>query len=287
MEPFYQSWGGGEGDVEFISLSIMGFDSSVEVANYKTNHGHTFPGVGTDGGSAAARAPYTNGTYGQFLGTPTFVVIAPDRSVTYDPRSNSFTATIDLVDAAIASTGARKPFNLSGTVTNINDDPVVGVIVQMAGVGSVDTTGEDGHYTLSGFIRPDSSYQVEVTKNGAYNNGVTNFDLIKIRKQILSIENLGSPDKLLAADANRSSSVSTQDLIALNKLILTIVDSLPNQDSWIFIDADYEFAQPNSPYSEVYQTQEALPSFDLEHANTLNIRAIKIGDVNGSANLQE
>ncbi len=287
VEPLYQEWGGGDGDVEFMAISTLSIDNSPQINAYKTMHGHTFPGVGTDGGSAAARAPYTNGTYGTYLGTPTFVVIAPDRSVIYDPRGSGFTQTIHLIDEAIAATGARKPFNLTGTVLDINNEPVSGVVIQMTDADMTATTGANGQYTLSGYMSPDSSYQLSLSKDGAYNNGVTNFDLIKIKKQILSLENLDSPEKRLAADANHSSSISTQDLIALNKLILTIDDTLPNQDSWIFIDADYEFAVPTAPYSEVYLTGEALPTFNVDRTNPLNIRAIKIGDVNGSANPNE
>lgn len=287
VEPLYQEWGGGDGDVQFMAISTLSIDNSPQINAYKAMHGHTFPGVGTDGGSAAARAPYTNGTYGTFLGTPTFVVIAPDRSVTYDVRGNGFTQTINMIDDAIAATGARKPFNVTGTVLDINDNPVSGVTIQMTNATMTATTGPDGQYSLSGYMSPDSSYQLNISKDGAYGNGVSNFDLIKIRKQILSLENLDSPEKRLAADANRSSSVSTQDLIALNKLILTIDDTLPNQDAWLFIDADYEFAVPTSPYSEVYLTGEALPTYHVDRTNPLNIRAIKVGDVNGSADPDE
>jgi thiol-disulfide isomerase/thioredoxin len=109
MEPFYQEWGAGQYDVEFFELSDKSFDTDALVNGYKVQFGETFPGVGVAGGSLAAVAPYKNGMYGPWFGTPTFVVIAPDGTVQYDVSGNGNQATIDAVDAAIAATGAVKP----------------------------------------------------------------------------------------------------------------------------------------------------------------------------------
>ena len=45
MEEKYQLWGAGQYDVEFIELSTQNFDSNADVANYKIQHGITFPGA--------------------------------------------------------------------------------------------------------------------------------------------------------------------------------------------------------------------------------------------------
>ncbi len=106
LEPLYQNWGGGQADVEFIALSILQSDSDAKVNNYKANHNTTFPGVGGEGGSVAAVAPYKNGTFGNYTGTPLFVVIAPDKSVNYDVYGSGTQGQIDALDAAIEATGA-------------------------------------------------------------------------------------------------------------------------------------------------------------------------------------
>lgn len=107
LEPLYQDWGGGQGDVQFIELSIKQNDSNAQVNTYKTTHGTTFPAAGGQGNSVAATIPYTNGSFGPWTGTPTFIVIAPDGSLEYDVYGSNIQGTITALDAAIAATGAE------------------------------------------------------------------------------------------------------------------------------------------------------------------------------------
>ena len=76
--------------------------------------------------------------------------------------------------------------------------------------------------------------------------GVNVADLALISKHILGIAPLASGYRLIAADANRSNSVTTEDQVDLRKLILGIyLDYLPNQDQpWRFIP---EFVPQNDP----------------------------------------
>ena len=106
LEPLYQTWGGGDADVQFIELSILQSDTDVKVNGYKELHHTTYPAAGGEGGSVAAAAPYKSGMFGPYSGTPTFVIIAPDGSVNYDVSGNNIPATIEALDAAIAATGA-------------------------------------------------------------------------------------------------------------------------------------------------------------------------------------
>ena len=50
--------------------------------------------------------------------------------------------------------------------------------------------------------------------------GVTTYDRILITQHILGVKSLGSPYQILAADVNRSRSVTTLDLIQLRKIAL-------------------------------------------------------------------
>ncbi len=106
MEPLYQKWGAGFADVQFIELSVLQSDSDTKINGYKASHNTTFPAVGGQGGSVAAVAPYKTNMFGQYTGTPTFVVIAPDRTVNYDVFGPNHQATIDALDEAIEATGA-------------------------------------------------------------------------------------------------------------------------------------------------------------------------------------
>jgi thiol-disulfide isomerase/thioredoxin len=120
LEPLYQSWGGGNADVQFIELSTKQTDTDALINGYKNNHNTSFPACGSQGGSVAAVTPYTTGVFGVFTGTPTFVVIAPDKTVNYDVSGFNIQGTIDALDAAIEATGATGTITaLSGPESNI------------------------------------------------------------------------------------------------------------------------------------------------------------------------
>ena len=146
LEPLYQEWGGGEGDVEFIELSILQGDSDTEVNAYKASHQTTYPAAGGQGNSVPATAPYTSGEFGLWTGTPTFVVIAPDRTLDYDVYGFGIDGTIAAIDAAIAATGAQ------GLETGINDTGASNKVKLISNVISdqwVLEMGEEGNYQVS------------------------------------------------------------------------------------------------------------------------------------------
>ncbi|MCB0649938.1 MAG: redoxin family protein [Saprospiraceae bacterium] len=284
VEPLYESWGSGTGDVEFIALSIQNDDSSADVAQFKIDHNMAYPGVGVDGGAIPAVQPFYSGDWGPFEGVPTFVVIAPDGTVNFDPSGPNQTATIAAIEQAIRQTGARKPFDLSGTVMMPGGTSIGSFDLVIDGEPyTPDEIGAGGLFGLNVLMRPDSVYQVGVVKNGNYNNGLTTFDLIKIRKQILGIDTFDAPWKYLAADANHSSSVSTSDLIQLTKLVLAISDNLPNNDSWGFIKSDYLFSAPGNPYPEEYSGNASTYQYVAGSNFPLDFTGFKIGDLNESA----
>ena len=92
------------GKVEFLMLSTQNFDKNTNVATYKTNKGLTMPAAGQDGGSITALTPYINGQFGNFLGTPTFIVIAPSTGeVLFDVRGTSAQNTMALLTSPVSS----------------------------------------------------------------------------------------------------------------------------------------------------------------------------------------
>ena len=115
LEPLYQKWGGGDADVQFIELSTKTTDTDAQVNVYKTTHGTTYPAAGGQGNSVPATGPYTNGTFGLWTGTPTFIVIAPDGTVDYDVYGIGNEGTVMALDEAIAATGAN------GVVSSTNN----------------------------------------------------------------------------------------------------------------------------------------------------------------------
>jgi hypothetical protein len=129
-----------------------------------------------------------------------------------------------------------------------------------------------------------NDYTITPRLNTDHVNGVSTFDLLLIRKHILGVTALDSPYKLIAADANASKSVTTLDLIAIQKLILNLDQAFKNNTSWRFVDANYRFPDPTNPWAQPFpETYSINDLFGQKLA--ANFIAVKIGDVNVSANL--
>jgi hypothetical protein len=105
---------------------------------------------------------------------------------------------------------------------------------------------------------------------------------VLISKHILALDPLDTPYKRIAADVNRSGSITTLDIIQLRKLILNIYTEFPSNTSWRFIDQDYVFPQPENPWVEFFPELINLNDLIGEELNAGFI-GVKIGDVNGTA----
>lgn len=288
MEPFYQEWGGGNGPVEFLSISIQQNDSNDDVRRSLANRGHSFPGVGDDGGARAARLPYTNGTYGPFIGTPTFVVIAPNGTVQYDLRGNSFEATIDSIDQAIRRTGVQKPqieINLTGSIRTPDGDPVARVEIEPRTVAFGDLVSRaDGDFDTRALLVARDLYGIRFRKSGDYINGVSTFDVVRIQRHLLGVQPFATPYELLAADVDRSGNISILDIIYLRRLILSYDTTLPNDRSWLIVNEAYEFLDPQNPFFEAYQGDATTFAYRAtRNVPPFKAIAIKIGDLDFNA----
>jgi hypothetical protein len=125
-------------------------------------------------------------------------------------------------------------------------------------------------------------YSVVPTKDVNHLNGVTTYDMVLIQKHILNVNKLLSPYKIIAADLNNSGTVTTSDLVEMRKLILNIQSTFSNNESWRFIDADFEFPNPENPFETSFPEYKSFNN--LPNSQIVNFVGIKIGDVNNSVN---
>ncbi|MBX2891105.1 MAG: hypothetical protein KF734_09285 [Saprospiraceae bacterium] len=107
---------------------------------------------------------------------------------------------------------------------------------------------------------------------------MTTFDLVLISRHILGLEPLDSPYKMIAADANKSNSITTFDVVELRKLILGIYNELPQAPSWRFVDKAFVFPSPANPFSIQFPETISIPP-----SSEQDFYGIKVGDVNGTA----
>lgn len=102
ISQLYKKYGSGKKTVEFIELSNKNWDNNHAVNGYKSQYDLPCPSASNDGGSVEAAALYSDNYYGPFYGTPTFILIKPDGSVSYDIRGANKNQTVTLLDTALA-----------------------------------------------------------------------------------------------------------------------------------------------------------------------------------------
>ncbi len=142
------------------------------------------------------------------------------------------------------------------------------------------TTQNSGGYVFNN-ITSGSDITIIPQKNINPLNGVSTFDLVLMSKHILGLQSFDSPYKYIAADVDKSGSITAFDMVQLRKLILNVTSEFPNNTSWRFVDAKHEFTSAH-PAAENFAE---LISIDNISSNYLHIDFIgsKIGDINGNA----
>lgn len=132
-------------------------------------------------------------------------------------------------------------------------------------------------------LPPANQFSLSAHKDSALLNGVTTYDLVLISKHILALDPFTDGWKLMAADVNQSHSVTTFDILEIRKLILGLTNKFPgNTPSWrFFVDTCQVWG---SPFFGSCPTAYDLPKIPIgNYPADLSFKAIKMGDVNGSA----
>ncbi len=148
-------------------------------------------------------------------------------------------------------------------------------------------------WTQTSVTDANGDYSTQAPSGGSYTlapeldvaplNGVSTLDMLLINKHILGQDTLDSPFKIIAADANKSRSITTFDIVELRKLILGVYSKLPNNTSWRFVDAGFVFPQPENPLQTVFPETITGLNHTPQNPPVHDFIAVKVGDVNGNA----
>ena len=169
---------------------------------------------------------------------------------------------------------------VAGEVLSFSGESIEGVNIMVNGASDTSMTTEaDGHFQF--MLPKNGDYTITPEKNENPLNGVSTFDLVLISKHILGISTFDSPYKYIAADINKSGSITAFDLVQLRQLILNISAEFPNNKSWRFLDKNYNFTT-NNPASENFDEFININNLTENQMNTDFVGA-KIGDINGNA----
>jgi hypothetical protein len=172
-------------------------------------------------------------------------------------------------------------FTINGKVLTPTDKGVRNARVTISGGNATQTSLTDtaGNYSFKVLpgnhtLTPAKTFEQNKT------NGVSTLDLALIQSHILQKTPLDAAYKVIAADANNSSSVTTADILDLRRLILGTDTTLPNNRNWAFVDGEQTFANTSNPFP-----LNATKTYSNLSANTTHtFRGIKIGDVNYDRN---
>jgi hypothetical protein len=217
------------------------------------------------------------------LGTQSVDLWAIDKAGNAD-----FCQTYVIVQDNLGSCNSGTGAKIAGVLKTEQSNGVSASAVQVAGDGNgipsynfTHMSDNLGNYGFNAIPYASNSMVVPVKDDNPL-NGVTTYDLVLISKHILGIEPLGSPYKMIAADANKSGSITTFDIVELRKLILGIYNTLPANTSWRFVDKSFVFPNQNNPFTTTFPESIAIPAISDNMYNQ-DFVAVKVGDVNGSA----
>jgi len=168
---------------------------------------------------------------------------------------------------------------MPGVIFNVNGDPAWFPPSDPSAV-SDSITGPDGCANIY-YPNSDNSFVIVPSIDEDPKNGLSTYDLLLLAKHILGVLPLDNPYKLIAADANKSGSLTTFDLIEFRKLLMGMYTELPNNTAWRFVDGDFQFPNPSNPF------QSAFPEFinvhDGQIPDSIGFVGVKTGDLDCSA----
>jgi len=216
------------------------------------------------------------------LGNRTLEVWARDTS----GRTNTCTIPVMVLDTGKYCINPTLKYKVAGTVKNDLGKGVGATTMRLESpwlpAASIIETDTNGHYQFVMTLPAAVGYEVIPERDVAPLNGVTTYDLVLISQHILGLMPIASPYRLIAADANRSGSVTTFDIVEFRKLILGIYTNLPANKSWRFVKKNFVFPDPLNPFKTALPEKITATAILGDSLNQ-DFTAIKVGDINGSA----
>ena len=213
------------------------------------------------------------------MGTSTSVTITGTPTPIEVSEKNGFVVPVNTLAGAAT---VRKLVKISGKIKS----------EQSEGIRTVTITASGGATPVPFETKPDGLYEFEVMQNGTYTispfknddveayNGITTLDIAMIRRHILAVTALGSPYKLLAADADNSGSISTTDIATIRKIILTIDNYFPGKRLWRFVPQSFSFSDPANPFP--FKDSVQVHTNVVKDLSGQDFIGVKVGDVNNT-----
>lgn len=169
--------------------------------------------------------------------------------------------------------------NVAGQLRTQDKREIKSIDVELMNSGfAMQETDHNGEYAF-----PDMPfggiYDVVPKHDEDHINGVSTADLVAIQRHLLGKQIIQGPYNLIAADVNNSGNLSAADISEIRKLILGRYSEFSNNTSWRFVDADYTFRDPQTPWKDNWPEKYHIEPFNGDMK--IDFVGMKIGDVTG------
>ncbi|MBK7937016.1 MAG: hypothetical protein IPJ82_07925 [Lewinellaceae bacterium] len=173
-------------------------------------------------------------------------------------------------------------YAISGNIKTHNGVAMQNLKVKITGSASATVyTDTLGNYSFAN-IPVGGNYTITPERDSNDLNGVSTFDLVLISKHILASELFDSTCKIIASNDNKSTSVTTFDIVEIRKVILGINNAFPNNTSWRFFPAITAFSNPSNPFMTPLPPESIVISNLQGDYSGADFTAAKTGDVNNT-----
>jgi hypothetical protein len=112
-------------------------------------------------------------------------------------------------------------------------------------------------------------------------DGLDALDAVYMARHILGLEPLPLYG-MIAADVNRSGSVTNFDIVEFRKLLFGLYATFPSNTTWRYVDSSFVFPNPGNPFQ--VGIPETISLSNVTEPAHFSFVAIKTGDVDCSAN---
>ena len=142
-------------------------------------------------------------------------------------------------------------------------------------------TANNGKYQFEN-VNPEENYNLSPELKTDYLLGVSTLDLVLIQKHILGIKSFDAGYKYIAADVNRSRSITAADILRIRKAILGEANNFgTNDNAWTFVPDDKDLLE--SP-NVLLEWEDNLSLLTSDYNKNIDWLGIKFGDINNSNN---
>ncbi|NND07717.1 MAG: hypothetical protein HKN87_15175 [Saprospiraceae bacterium] len=140
-----------------------------------------------------------------------------------------------------------------------------------------DMTDLEGAFTFEN-LPLGRELTIQPYKNSDAREGVDMYDYALLMLHVEGIREITDPHKLMAADVDNNHVIDSEDLLALQRVIIGIDRSFPNNTSWKFVSMAYDF--PDSLSVLDVDMPEQHPFSLLEKSEMhMDFRGVKVGDL--------